>query len=120
MAKKEMPSPLDIYLAPPTEPIILTSSMISKCGKFWLYCNQLYYRTCNGQDVRVDHINVTKSSRTHNHLLVRINGTLIPTLALEQLRILLSTMDKESYVLRYIQTYRSILEQNVEEFRRIL
>lgn len=64
------------------------NSLLSKYGRFWFYKGILYYRTPQGSDMPVNRIELGKGT-SQDHLIVRINGQIIPIVALEQLRILI-------------------------------
>src|SRR3990170_7966465 len=83
------------YLDKPTGPSIQdflsqkdAQKMVSKYGRFWFNKDSLYYRTTQGYDIHVENIEIGKCI-SQECLIVRMNGIIIPTITLEQLKILL-------------------------------
>lgn len=95
-------SPLDWYLAEPNDtslfnfysivPPDIVKDLIEKYGRFWISKDGIIkYRECNSNDITVDNITI---GNLGNKSIVRVNGTVVPTVALEQLRVLLRFCDK--------------------------
>lgn len=93
-------SPLDWYLAEPNDTSPFSSYSIvlpdkdpfEKYGRFWISNDGIIrYRQCNENDIPVNDITV---GHLGNKCIVRVNGIVIPTAALEQLRILLRFCEK--------------------------
>lgn len=78
--------------------------LLSKYGRFWINEDKLYYRHPQGYDISVNEIEVGKSL-SQNGLIARINGQVIPIIALEQLRILIKHFGKNTI---YAELYDKI------------
>lgn len=99
-------SPIDWYLIEPIGPNIIdfcsigppgsTEDLLKTYGRFWISNDGiLRYRQpqcLNGKDTIVK--NITVGHCLGDGFIVRVNGKVIPTIALEQLRILLCSCQK--------------------------
>ena len=112
-------SPLDLYLAEPCGVNIssMATDLIDKYGRFWISDEgHLQYRKSNGSDISVNNISIGNCAGCK--LILRVNGITIPTMALEQLRILLSCCDKAGYkvfsdLLHEIDSHRTNLNRTL-------
>ena len=130
-------SPIDLYLGEPIGPYLsdfpatiqkqLTTSelqhkyynnntineLLSQYGRFWIDPNMniLYYHLPGGKDIQVQHLTVGKG--LNSDLIVRVNGHVIPTIALEQLRILLNRFNIYPNLLNNINVHRSKLNNTI-------
>lgn len=121
-------SPLDSYLAEPTGPSLndffsntpqeVAKDLLSKYGRFWISNDgKLHYMQPNDEDTLVKHITV--GNGLQGGLIVRANGIVIPTVALEQLRILLQCgetfgFNTYSNLLQKIGNHRTSLNKTIE------
>lgn len=112
-------SPLDIYLTEPCSVNIsdMAKDLVDKYGRFWIsHEGQLKYRTTNNTDITVNDISI--GNYVGNKLIVCVNGIIVPTMSLEQLRILLNCCERVGYkvysdLLYKINSYRSILNRTL-------
>ena len=116
---------LDLYLTEPISTNIfdfystsspdIINNLLEKYGRFWI-SNDGYikYRQRNGNDVVVNNITVGPlGSRS----IVRVNGVVVPTPALEQLKILLRFCEKCNFniyskLLENINNHRTNIKLN--------
>lgn len=88
----------------------------SKYGRFWIFHHVLYYRTPQGKDIKVDQITLHKG--LHRNLIARVNHQVIPTIAIAQLKTLLSQYGAENEPLfEQLSRYDRELENTVERLR---
>lgn len=102
--KKSYKSPAGLYL-----------TLMNRYGRFWMDPNgTLWYRDQKAQDHEVKKVSVSNGS------IARVNCEIIPTIALAQLRQLLSTSDpKWSSLYDQISQHRSHIERSIEKVRPI-
>lgn len=88
---------LDIYLTDPNSENFfyfsssaspnIVKTLLEKYGRFWISNDgSIIYRNHNGNDILVNNIDV---GALGSRIIVRVNGIVIPTPALEQLKVLL-------------------------------
>ena len=112
-------SPLDLYLTEPCSVNIsnMSTELIDKYGRFWISDDgQIQYRKPNGDDIIIKNISIGNCAG--NKLILRINDIVVPTMALEQLRILLNCCEKAGYkvhsdLLREIDSHRTNLNRTL-------
>lgn len=95
--------------------------LISKFGCFVILPswpeNELYYKSKNG-DMKVHQLSIGKVTQG-NSIIARVNGQIVPTIALQQLKIILQSSGKWRHLLDEINKYSSEIEKSVEDMRRI-
>jgi len=65
-------------------------NMMKKYGRFWSTDEELFYRTNIGTDEHIKQITIGNFTQGQS-LISRVNGTVVPTICLEQLRLHLNT-----------------------------
>ena len=101
------------------DPTGLFLTLLNRYGRFWLDPKgTLWYRDRQGKDREVEKVSVTKCPK--DAFIARVNGEVVPTVALAQLRQLLSTSDQKwSDFLEQLDRHRNYLERSVEKVRSI-
>jgi hypothetical protein len=103
-------SPLDLYLSEPNN--ANAKDLSNRYGRFWISNDGLiHYNDIIVKDITVGHC-------TGNRCIARVNGTIIPTAALEQLRNLLFSYKKLGYnvhsgLLNNINNYRTSINRTI-------